>query len=69
MAPVLTLLTLKSPVLRPGGFTAELIAIAFLSCFALANALVRKPAVPGNIRTEQPVKGLQRLRTRTPSVA
>jgi hypothetical protein len=63
------LLTLESHTLRPQGHTAGLIAIAFVSCFALANTPVRKPSLPRNIRIEQPVKELQRLRSRTPSVA
>jgi hypothetical protein len=69
VAPVITLLVLESPTLRPRGLTAGLIALACVSCFALALTLERKPSVPGRIRTEHPVKELQRLRTPAPSVA
>ena len=69
VAPVATLLALESPTLRPRGLTAGLIALACVSCFALALTLERKPAVPGRIRTEQPVKEPQRLRTPATSVA
>ena len=69
VAPVITLMILESHTLRPRGFTAGLIALACLSCFALTITLVRKPSAPGPVRIEHPVKGLQHHQPQAPSVA
>ena len=70
VAPVMTIIALEFPALRPRAFGAGLVAVACLGSFAFVNALLIRPASkPGVIRTNQPAEHHEKLRSETASVA